>query len=205
MIPNTWDKISTQQFMQFNALNKVKGKDAKDTMNILIQKAAILSGLDMYEAEKIPISELSNIKKLAEQGIKSKIYKSFQLNGIWYEVILNPNDLTSERYAGVMEASKVDPIQGIAKTLFYLCKPFKKGLFGRKYYEHKEGDIPKIIEGFNDLPITISYPIAVFFLTLLKEYTDYSLTYSKEKMTQMKEEILKAQADLLSHTDGLKQ
>ena len=205
MIPNTWDKISTQQFMKFNALNKVKGKDAKDSMNILIQKAAILSNLDMYEAEKIPISELSNIKKLAEQGINSKIYKSFQLNGVWYEVILNPNDLTSERYAGVMEASKVDPIQGIAKTLFYLCKPFKKGLFGRKYYEHKEGDIPKIIEEFNDLPITISYPIAVFFLTLLKEYTDYSLTYSSEKMTQMKEEILKAQADLLKDTDGLKQ
>lgn len=204
MIPTKWDKVSTRQFMQFDKLQKIEVDTDIDRIELLIKKASVLSGLSIEEVEELPMSELDNIKTLADTPMNQKIYKTFKLDGVWYEFILNPKELSAERYAGIMEAIKLDPIQGIASTLFHLAKPFKLQLLNRKYYRLEESQIPKVLNDFGELPITVSYPIAVFFLTVLNKSQDYLEDYSIETLKEMRSRLHQAQTDLLKHTDGIK-
>lgn len=205
MIPTKWDKVSTRQFMQFDKLQKVETHTDMERIDLLIKKASVLSGVSIEEAEKFPLTELDRIKVLANTPMNQKIYETFKLDGEWYEFILNPKELNAERYAGIMEAIKLDPIQGIQSTLFHLAKPFKLQLLRRKYYTLDESQIPKVLNDFGELPITVSYPIAVFFLTVLKKSQDYLEDYSIETLKEMKNRLHRAQTDLLKHTDGTKQ
>jgi hypothetical protein len=204
-LPKSWNDVSTANYMRFMALNKIEPKDNADKIDLLIQKAGALCGCDIYTAEKIPISELSKLKELADKPISGKIYKSFKLNGIWFEVITNPKKLDAERYAGVMEAIKKDSIQGLKQTMYYICRPYKLGLFRRKYYDLDEADIPDMLNAFGELPVTITHPIAFFFSKILKECTNYLLQYSELKMKEIAKEVDLAKEELIASMDGLKQ
>lgn len=203
-IPKSWDEVTTVNYMRFMALNKIEPKDNNDRIDLIIQKAAALCGCDIYTAEKIPISELDKLKELVDKPIKGKIYKSFKLNGVWFEVILNPKKLDAERYAGVMEAIKKDNIQGLKQTLYYISRPYKLGLFRRKYYELDEADIPDMLNSFGELPVSVSYPIAFFFSKTSNECTNFLLQYSSEKLKEMMKDLEIAKDELLTNTDGLK-
>lgn len=205
MIPTNWNNISTRQFMQFDKAKKKTAETYKERMDLIIEKACILTGLEESQAEQLSIGELNNLKRLQETEIQGKIYKTFKLDGVWYEFILDPHKLNAERWAGIMEAIKSDPIQGISQTLYYLAKPFKLQLLRRKYFDTPTENIPKVIASFGDLPITVSYPIAVFFLTLSKECINYLEDYSLSKLKEMNKKVLKAEQDLQNATDGLKQ
>ncbi len=205
MIPTNCNNISTRQFMRFDKVKKKVAETDRERMDLVIEKACILTGLEESQAEQLKVGELNNLKQLQEAGIPEKIYKTFKLNGVWYEFILDPNELNAERWAGIMEAIKQDPIQGISQTLYYLAKPFRLQLLRRKYFNHTESEVPKVIQSFGDIPITVSYPIAVFFLTLSKECTNYLEDYSLSELKRMNQQVTQAEQDLQSHTDGLKQ
>ncbi len=205
MIPTNWNNISTRQFMQFDKAKKKTAETANERMDLIIEKACILTGLEEAQVEQLDISELNNLKQLQDAGLPERIYKTFKLDGVWYEFILDPNKLNAERWAGIMEAIKKDPIQGISQTLYYLARPFKLQLLRRKYFETVTEDIPQVITSFGDLPITVSYPIAVFFLRLSKECIDYLEDYSLNQLKEMNQKVIQAEQDLQAATDGLKQ
>lgn len=204
-LPKSWNDVSTANYMRFMALNKIEPKSNDERIDLLIQKSAALCDCDMYTAEKIPLSDLQKLKELSEKPVLGKIYRSFKLDGVWFEVITNPRKLNAERHAGVMEAIKKDPIQGLKQTMYYISRPYKLGLFRRKYYELDEADIPDMINNFGKLPITITYPIAFFFSKTSKECTNYLLEYSEAKMREVNQEVETATANLQTLTDGLKQ
>ena len=204
MIPTNWDNVSTAQFMRFDRAKKKVPETDMERIDLLIEKVCALTGIEESEAEQMELSEINKIKALESIGLPEKIYETFKLNGVWYEFILDPNKLSAERWAGVMEAIKTDPIQGISQTLYYLAKPFKLRPHKRIYFKHDESEIPRIIQSFGSIPITVSYPLAVFFLNLSRECTIYLEDYSLEKMKQMSQSLDQVETDLQEHTDGLK-
>lgn len=204
MIPKNWDNISINQFTKFRKLSKKKSETEKERVQLLIDKTQALTGCDEFTALRTPLSELSLIDKLIDCNMPDKIFETFKLNGIWYEFILNPNKLDAWRYAGIMEAAKRDPLESMAQVMFYLSKPFKLS-YKRKYFDTEESDIPNVIKDFGMMPVTVAYPIAVFFLKLSKECTNYFHGCSLQKMTEMEMKISQAKTDLQELTDGSKQ
>jgi hypothetical protein len=194
-----WNNISTLNFQKYAKTLKEKPESELERVQLLIKQNAILLGVTEYEAKKIPLGELQSVKNLLTTPIPQKIYETFKLHGLWYEVIMNPKELTAERFAGVQEAAKNDDL---ALAMYYICRPFKLGFLRRKYFEFKESEIPERVKGFNDLPVTITYPITSFFLKTRSEFTDYFLTSSIEISKRMREEVLE---DYKEYMDGLRQ
>ena len=194
-----WDNISTVNFQKYAKTLSEEPKTEVETIDLLIRQNAILLNMSEDEVKDIPLNELQSVKNLLRTPMPQKIYKAFKLDGIWYEVILNPKELTAERFAGVQEAAKNDDL---ALAMYYICKPFKPSLFKRNYLKFKESEIPERVKGFNELPITITYPITNFFLKLRKEYTDYFLTSSIDIAKKMREEVV---ADYRRYTAGSRQ
>lgn len=204
MIPKNWDDISINQFTALQKSLKKKTETERERLNLLIDRTCILTGLNKIEALRVPLTELNNVDKLLSAPMPEKIQETFKLNGIWYEFILNPNKLDAWRYAGIMEAAKRDPLESMAQVMFYLSKPFKLS-YKRKYFDTEESDIPNVIKDFGMMPVTVAYPIAVFFLKLSKECTNYFHGCSLQKMTEMEMKISQAKTDLQELTDGSKQ
>ena len=194
-----WNDISTLNFQKYAKTLKEKPESELERVQLLIKQNAILLGVTEDEAKKIPLGELQSVKNLLTTPIPQKIYETFKLNGVWYEVTMNPKELTAERFAGVQEAAKNDDL---ALAMYYICRPFKPSLLKRKYFEFNESEIPERVKGFNDLPVTITYPITSFFLKTRNEFTDYFLTSSIEISKRMREEVLE---DYKEYTDGLRQ
>ena len=206
MIPSKWDKVTTRQYMKFAAAEESEGDSPMERVDALINKVCALSGITEEEACLLPLKSIEDgISKLKSKPIPSKIYETFNLNGVWFEFILNPKELSAERLAGVMEAAKLGGSQSIQQASFYLARPFKLSLLKRKYYELDASDVPDIIKDFGEIPITVSHPIAVFFLKLLKSSKDYSVAYSEKLMNQAKEMAEQAETDLQELMDGSRQ
>jgi hypothetical protein len=143
-----WNDISTLNFQKYAKTLKEKPESELERVQLLIKQNAILLGVTEDEAKKIPLGELQSVKNLLTTPIPQKIYETFKLNGVWYEVTMNPKELTAERFAGVQEAAKNDDL---ALAMYYICRPFKPSLLKRKYFEFNESEIPERVKGFNDL------------------------------------------------------
>ena len=210
MIPTHWDHISTRQYMLLNkSLKKPVPETAGERLDLLIERTMIITQLPLEDALKTPLTELQKVEKLLKTPLPTKIYKEFKLNGVWYEFTLNPKEINSEQFAGIKEAIKEDPEQGYAMAMYYLAKPFKNSIVNRilkrKYIETDPADVVDVIESFHDLPITVSRPVCLFFLTVSEAYKNYSAEYSKNQMKTAKQKLDKAVTDLVSVTVGSKQ
>lgn len=201
MIPTNWNNITTDQFMRFDKAQNEEPQTSIERVDLMVKKASILTGLDELDVMKLDLGELSKVDALASTPIPQKIYETFKLGDVNYEVITNPKKLNAYRYSGVMEAAKDN---NLIQSLYFLSRPFKiKGL-KREYFEFEPYEVPDRINDFKNLPITISYPIAAFFLKMLNECTDYFQKYSIEKMKEIQKEVDKSKADMLELMDGLK-
>lgn len=194
-----WDSISTVNFQKYAKTLEEKPQTELEKIDLLIKQNAILLNCTEDEVKDFTIGDLQKVKDLLSTPIPKKLYKTFKLNGVWYEVILNPKELNAERFAGMQLAAKNDDL---ALAMYYLCKPFKHGLLTRKYFKFKESEVPDVVKGFNDLPITITYPITSFFLKMRNEFINYSLTYSAEMMKEKRAEVVE---DFINYMAGLQQ
>jgi len=204
MRAKSWNDVTVNQFVKLHRTSKKEKEQDIEAIDLLTERASILKGVSNEDALNISLDELTAFGTLVKSPLPTRIYETYQLNGIWYEFILKPGELDAERHAGIMEAIKLDPIEGIAQTMYYLSKPFKLG-FKRKYYKLDKSLIPETLKDFGNMPISVAYPMAVFFLKVSKACTSYLVGYSTEKLTQIKKQVEEAQIDLLSSMDGLKQ
>lgn len=193
-----WDNISTINFQKYAKTLSEEPKTELERIDLLIRQNAILLNCTEEEAKKIPLKDLQSVKDLLTKPMPTKIYEAFKLNGVWFEVIMNPRELSAERFAGVQEAAKKDDL---ALAMYYICRPFKNKLLKRDYFEFKESEIPDRVKAFNNLPVSITYPITSFFLKTRNEFTDYFLTSSIDIAKRMREEVME---DYKDYTAGLR-
>lgn len=201
MIPKNWNNITTEQFMRFDKAQKEEPQTSLEKIDLMVKKACILTGMDELDVMNMNLSELSKVDVLASTPIPQKIYETFKLGDINYEVIKKPNKLNAYRYAGVMEASKKN---NLYEVLYFISRPFHLKGLKREYFEFEAWEVPERINDFKNLPITISHPIAAFFLRMSNECTNFLQGYSIEKMREMRKMLEEAKTDIQGLTDGLK-
>jgi hypothetical protein len=202
-LPKSWDDITIEQYAKIRRINK--REETTDTQRIdnLIEIVQVVLDCSMDEAEQLTIKQMEQINALTKSPINNKIVKDFKTCGIRFEIELNPNELSAWRHAGVMEAIK-DIDSNLHSVLFHLAKPYKYRGLSKRYLELSEAQIPEILTAFNKLPVSIAYPLVVFFFNLSNELTSIFLDYSKNQLTQMNQSLITEKQNLVNVMDGSK-
>jgi hypothetical protein len=105
--------------------------------------------------------------------------RRFLVGGKWYEFKYEANKLLFGEYVNIMEilqkANNNEEViyENLHKILTIICRPVYKTMFGYKDAE-VDGELIKQTADnfFNNMPITIAYPIGVFFYNHLPTLTE---------------------------------
>lgn len=202
-LPKSWDEVTLEQYAKIKRIQK--REETTDTQRIdnLISVVQVVCNCSIDEAEQLTIKEMEQINEFIKSPVNQKIVKEFKTQGIRFEIELNPNELNAWRHAGVMEAIK-DVDANMNSVIFYLAKPFKYRGLRKKYFELTEAQIPEVIKGFSQLPVSMAYPIVVFFFNLLEELTNCFLDYSENELKKINQALTTEKQNLLNDMDGLK-
>tara|TARA_R110002153_G_scaffold51452_2_gene144673 strand:- start:4287 stop:4901 length:615 start_codon:yes stop_codon:yes gene_type:complete len=204
MIPKNWKEVTIELFTKLYPTFKTEEMTDTEIVDNKIKQLSYIKGISLEEAEMCTISEGNKVKELLALPIPTKIVKLFKLNGITYRFNVSSNDLNAGGYIGVMNAIKEDPIKNMHVTMFNLATPVKYSWWRAKWvgYDFNPSEVGDRLEEFKQLPISIAYPIAVFFLTLSKVLTPVTQDYLSQSLEIMKKSLKETKEDLKS-SDGL--
>jgi hypothetical protein len=204
MIPKNWKEVTIELFTKLYPTFKTEEMTDTEIVDNKIKQLSYIKGISLEEAEMCTVSEGNKVKELLALPIPTKIVKLFKLNGITYRFNVSSNDLNAGGYIGVMNAIKEDPIKNMHVTMFNLATPVKYSWWRAKWvgYDFNPSEVGDRLEEFKQLPISIAYPIAVFFLTLSKVLTPVTQDYLSQSLEIMKTSLKETKEDLRS-SDGL--
>jgi hypothetical protein len=201
--PKNWSDITIRKYIERVKLSRKSGSEL-ETIEQMIKLAAVTFECSEEEAANIGIDKLNQVNQLFKSEKPTKIVKEIRLNGQHFEFELNPNKLTANEYAGVMEATKDIDIN-LHLFLFHLARPYNYSWFRKKYIKLEDHQTIELIDQFKDIPMSVANPIAVFFFNLSTEFTRILNDYSDQKLKEMNKILDQTKTDLLKDTDGLKQ
>lgn len=204
MIPKNWKEVTIELFTKLYPTFKTEEMTDTEIVDNKIKQLSYIKGISLEEAEMCTVSEGNKVKELLALPIPTKIVKLFKLNGITYRFNISSNDLNAGGYIGVMNAIKEDPIKNMHVTMFNLATPVKYSWWRAKWvsYDFNPSEVGDRLEEFKQLPISIAYPIAVFFLTLSKVLTPVTQDYLSQSLEIMKKSLEETREDL-RNSDGL--
>jgi len=215
MIPKNWDEVSVDLFVKLYPTFKNKDLGLNEIIEQKQLQLSMIKGISFKDAENCLETEAKEVKKLLDTPLPTKIVKYFSLpryktnletgekvsdGKTTYRFNIDANELNSSGYVGIMNAIKEDPIKNLHATLFNLATPVYS-LWRLKSYEFSNAEVGDRMEEFKQMPISIAYPIAVFFLNLSKALIPVTEDYLMESLRKMEKELIETKADLLD-TDG---
>lgn len=200
MIPKDWTGINIEQFVKLYPTFKTGEMTDIEIIDNKVKQLSIIKGIDLVDAENCTVIEANKVKLLMETKLPTKIVKYFKLNGITYRFNSNANELDCSGYVGGMNAIKEDPIKNMHVSLFNLASPVKYSWWRAKFvpYEFKNHEVSERMEEFKQLPISVAYPIAVFFLTLSNNLTPVMEDYLSKSLRKMEKKLKETKEDLLN-------
>ncbi len=199
----TWKDVTVAQFREIdNIINSDLSEEEKNyelvsvVLKIDEMKLDTLSLSDI----KTKMSQLDFLNKLPESKLPRFVFHQKRL----YKVCLDLSSLSVGRYAELKEYTKVkEEINGklnwILTTILQPCT---------WYGAEKKRDvklISNLAERFDELPMTVAYPIAVFFCQLLlnlNESTEIYLVHEAERETEKLIKTLMKETSLQNSGDG---
>lgn len=200
----TWDDVTLEKWGAYTVLSRQKAETPIDVLRITREKIMALTGLGAEEAKKIPLDDLKRDLKNLENNMPQTLHKRFELNGIKYKVITHlhrrPNGELEEWAADARTMTTGRVISGMHQqperwhqAIFQVCRPVdKKG----KEYEFETAEVKHRIEDFKKLPMSIAYPIALFFSLLSRKVYDHTHDSLNKALVQAKMELDKLGEDL---------
>lgn len=194
----TWNDITVEQYSKLYPTLKTEGMTDEEIVENTILQVSIIKGITEKEAEFTTIEETRQIQAFLRTPIPTKIHRFWKSNGIRYEFNIHADRIKAGGYIGIMNGVKDDPIKNLHLNLFNMCKPVKLTVKGWKPYEFKQHEVSERIEHFKDMPISVAYPIAVFFLNLSRNLTESMPDYLSEQMMKMTSKLDEIKADLVS-------
>lgn len=200
-IPKGWNEISTGQYIDFhNARNS--------TLDRIEKSISIISILTGWNYDEVALIELVKLNKI-ENALKwafntelpTELINEFELNGVKYFIQLDAKKLNAGQYTSVMTHIKnsEDILETSHKALASISVPKETGLnqLEPSYY----AETSKLFR--DELPISISYPLSVFFCEVSKILTNNITDYLQEMLKESKEKEQEVIADLVKNGDGL--
>lgn len=189
-IPKDFSGITIGQFIE---LQSIKSIDS-DVIDFMIDFVSTISNLTYKEVSSLSVTDLRKIyDSLAwfNEGVKeSKIVERYELDGVMYVANIDISKITANQYVSIMTALKNGTDSNLHHIMAALYIPY-----GKKY-----DDIPanEVAEKFyKNMPITIAYPLAVFFCNLLSNsMKDINLYLSNQAIAKTRE-AMKEVAELV--------
>ena len=207
-VPKSWDDISIGQYIE---LRPVLLADMND-IERLIHLLAVLLKQPTQEIKKLKIEEYRNIHKdlkFLDSELPREVQNRFEINGKWYEIVLNANELNGGQYMSItskLKDSQNDPeyvYNNLHEILASISIPVEKKRLGWKHLEIEPSYYKDTAEAFyKHLPMSIAYPIGVFFYNLSQSLMKSIQDYSNQKLTEAEKMKMEVMRDFLADGDG---
>jgi hypothetical protein len=190
-LPKSWDDVTLRHLIEIENIRNDKSIDKEPyadlTRNLLM--LSLFTGIPFGFYEEMPLNELKEDIKSIEflrELPSDKPRKKFKCGGYSWRVNFDINELTAndfvEHYELTKDSTKV--ISNSNKILALYCHPYKFG-FKKKLENKDKAEILK------ESPITVIYPLVVFFCnlypTLLEAIKDYLSSADKILMKKLEE------------------
>ena len=204
-IPTSWEDITLGQYIELRPILQTKEDDIKRVINIL----CVLTGKKREEIRNVTIPDFHKlIKKMSflNDPLPKQLNKRrFLIGGKWYEFKLDAKKMLFGEYISVMEILQKSGdnedllFNNLHKILTVICRPVYKTLFGFKSV-NIDGDLIRETANnfYNNMPITIAYPIGVFFYqrypTLTETIKTSLMEEAEKKIKEVKTDLQKAGA-----------
>ncbi len=207
-IPTKWEDVTIGNYINLRPVLNSKLNPIERVVNIL----AVLTGQKRDVIKNISLKQYKSIKKkmsFLETELPNKLKdKRFKIGGQWYEFKVDAKKLLFGEYINSMEIlqNSKDDEEAIFNNLHHIlttiCRPVKKTLFGWKHIKVDSEILRKTADNFlNNMPMTIAYPIGVFFYTHSEDLTKAIKTCLIQEAEKMTKEA-KQEMDLVNDGDG---
>ena len=199
-IPTSWEDITLGQYIELRPILQTKEDDIKRVINIL----CVLTGKKREEIRNVTIPDFHKLVKkmsfLNDPLPKQLNKRRFLIGGKWYEFKLDAKKMLFGEYISVMEILQKSGdnedllFNNLHKILTVICRPVYKTLFGFKSVDI-DGDLIRETANnfYNNMPITIAYPIGVFFY---QRYPTLTETIKTSLMEEAEKKIKEVKTDL---------
>ena len=207
-IPTSWQDITIGQYIKLRPVLKAELNPIERVINIL----AVLTNQKKEVIKNIPLSQYKVIKEkmnFLETEIPKQLEKRrFKIGDTFYEFKVDAKKLLFGEYINNMEilqkaANNQEVIyENLHHVLTTICRPVEK-----KWLRWREIDVDGEVlrktadNFFNNMPITIAYPIGVFFYNHFQTLTQDIRISLMEKATKMMKEASQ-EMDLVKDGDG---
>jgi len=186
MIPTNWSQVTLESYVPFQKTLDEVPETELQKHDLRVKRACLLANVEPEVIMNMTMDEIAKVDDLIKSPRPTKIVKSFRINGQTYRVKLDPRKYNAGEYMAVMNACKDNGGENLHRILFLVCEPVNN--WGRKK-KFTPDEFEARMKDFKQLPVSIAYPIAVFFWTLSRKLTDVILDYSEETMTKQREEM----------------
>jgi hypothetical protein len=207
-IPTSWQDITIGQYIKLRPVLKAELNPIERVINIL----AVLTNQKKEVIKNIPLSQYKVIKEkmnFLETEIPKQLDKRrFKIGDTFYEFKVDAKKLLFGEYINNMEilqkaANNEEVIyENLHHVLTTICRPVEK-----KWLRWREIDVDGEVlrktadNFFKNMPITIAYPIGVFFYNHFQTLTQDIRISLMEKATEMMKEASQ-EMDLVRDGDG---
>lgn len=205
--PKSWDDITMGNFAAYLRISTDKENAGETTVSLLTRKIAALMGITIEDARKISIEDVNKLTRLMAK-LPTRLILSFKLNGKRYRPVINARKLNGEKYAAIKLAQSRDKYETLPQILFIVSERRKFGLWkswpfiGYKTIEPKPEDVEQAVNDFKELPVSVGWPMACFFLNVCKELNNRLGDYSLSELEKMMKEMYNLQMDLEKDMDS---
>ena len=207
-IPTKWSDVTIGNYINLRPVLNSDLQPIERVVNIL----AVLTGQKRDVIKNISLDQFKSIKKkmsFLETELPNKLKdKRFKIGGQWYEFKVDAKKLLFGEYINSMEIlqNAKDDQEAIFNNLHHIlttiCRPVKKTIFGWKHIKVDGEILRKTADNFlNNMPITIAYPIGVFFYSHSEDLTKAIKTSLMDQAKKMTREA-KKELDLLRDGGG---
>jgi len=209
-IPKSWDDITIGQYIE---LKPVLDQDWDNPISELIHLLAVLLKKSTQEVGKLNVKEYIGIRKdlsfIWETELPREVQNRFKVEDKWYEVVLNARELNGGQYISLVTKLKDvnnDPngtVNMLHEILASISIPVSKGKLKWSKLEIEPSYYKETAQAFyRSLPMSVAYPIGIFFWNLSQSLMKAIQDYSNKKLTEaekIKEEVM---MDFLKDGDG---
>lgn len=196
-IPVNWSQVTLRNYIAISSLSDLEGLEYK------IQLIATLTGEPLSAVERLPISEFTKAAKALEfikHQPKDKVKVRFKVKGQEFHTFLYTHQLSAGQYMDIMSYCKDDKkiIENLPKILSAFCLPVKRRWWGGKYVVPYDGvEALKRAEFFEEnMTMDRVFPIADFFLQVLKNLTPAIATYLERELKRVNKMMMKQRGSL---------
>jgi len=209
-IPNSWDDISIGQYIELRPVLAAEMSDIERLIHIL----AVILRQPTQEVKKIKLKNVKEINKemsfLWKEELPTELQNIFQIDDQWFEIVLDARELNAGQYMSVSTKLKdVDSDPNVIYSIIHnilasISYPIieNKGKYERQEIDSSYfSDTSKLF--YEKLPVSIAYPLGVFFCNLSQDLMPIIQGYSKRKLTKANSIMEEVQKDISKDGDGL--